>query len=98
MKIDASHVTQVAKTGTSQSSNVGETVFTVGSPVGYEYRGTVTRGTLSGKNRMVEVSIASTNDFVMQVLQIDAAINPGNSGGPLVNIKGEVIGLSLIHI
>ena len=98
VKIDASHVTQVAKTGTSQNSNVGDTDFTVGSPVGYEYRGTVTRGTLSGKNRMVEVSIASTNDFVMQVLQIDAAINPGNSGGPLVNIKGEVIGINSLKL
>ncbi len=98
VKIDASYVKQVAKIGTSQNSNVGDTVFTVGSPVGYEYRGTVTRGTLSGKNRMVEVSIASTNDFVMQVLQIDAAINPGNSGGPLVNINGEVIGINSLKL
>lgn len=98
VKIDTSHVSQVAKIGTSEDSNVGDTVFTVGSPVGYEYRGTVTRGTLSGKNRMVEVSIASTNDFVMQVLQIDAAINPGNSGGPLVNINGEVIGINSLKL
>ena len=98
VKIDASHVTQVAKLGNSENSNLGDTVFTVGSPVGYEYRGTVTRGTLSGKNRMVEVSISSTNDFVMNVLQIDAAINPGNSGGPLVNINGEVIGINSLKL
>ena len=98
VRVDASHVTEVATIGTSEKSNVGDTVITVGSPVGYEYRGTVTRGTLSGKNRMVEVSIASTNDFVMQVLQIDAAINPGNSGGPLVNVNGEVIGINSLKL
>jgi len=98
VRIDGEYVTQVAKIGNSEDSNLGDTVFTVGSPVGYEYRGTVTRGTLSGKNRLVEVSISSTNDFVMQVLQIDAAINPGNSGGPLVNINGEVIGINSLKL
>lgn len=98
VKIDVEHVTQVAKIGNSEETNLGDTIFTVGSPVGYEYRGTVTRGSLSGKNRMVEVSIASTNDFVMRVLQIDAAINPGNSGGPLVNIEGEVIGINSLKL
>ena len=98
VKVDVDSVTAVAKLGNSENSNVGDTVITVGSPVGYEYRGTVTRGTLSGKNRMVEVSVASTNDFVMNVLQIDAAINPGNSGGPLVNINGEVIGINSLKL
>ena len=98
VRIDGSHVAQVAKLGNSELMDLGDTIFTVGSPVGYEYRGTVTRGTLSGKNRMVEVSIASTNDFVMRVIQIDAAINPGNSGGPLVNINGEVIGINSLKL
>lgn len=98
VKVEKSKITQVAKLGNSENSIVGDTVITVGSPVGYEYRGTVTRGTLSGKNRMVEVSVASTNDFVMRVLQIDAAINPGNSGGPLINIKGEVIGINSLKL
>lgn len=98
VRIDAKAVIQVAKIGTSENSNLGDTIITVGTPIGYEYRGTVTRGTLSGKNRLVEVSIKSTNDFVMQVLQIDAAINPGNSGGPLVNINGEVIGINSLKL
>ena len=98
VRIDGKNINQVAKIGSSENSNVGDTVITVGSPVGYEYRGTVTRGTLSGKNRMVEVSVASSNDFVMRVLQIDAAINPGNSGGPLVNINGEVIGINSLKL
>ena len=98
IRIDVKYVTQVAKIGSSENSNIGDSVITVGSPVGYDYRGSVTRGTLSGKNRMIEVSIKTTNDFVMRVLQIDAAINPGNSGGPLVNIKGEVIGINSLKL
>lgn len=98
VRIKGDSVKQVATIGNSEKSSVGDTVVTVGSPVGYEYRGTVTRGTLSGKNRLVEVSVNTTNDFIMQVLQIDAAINPGNSGGPLVNINGEVIGINSLKL
>ncbi len=98
VKIDKKYVIEVAKLGSSEQTNLGDTIVTVGSPVGYEYRGTVTRGTLSGKNRMVEVTVKSLNDFVMKVHQIDAAINPGNSGGPLVNIKGEVIGINSLKL
>jgi len=98
IRIDEKYVTQVATIGTSEESEIGDTVFTVGTPVGYEYRGTVTRGTLSGKNRKVSVSITSTDDWRMKVLQIDAAINPGNSGGPLLNINGEVIGINSLKL
>ncbi len=98
VRIDAKYVTQVATIGNSEKSNVGDTVFTVGTPVGYEYRGTVTKGTLSGKNRMVSVSVTSSEDWIMKVLQIDAAINPGNSGGPLLNVNGEVIGINSLKL
>ena len=98
VRIDAKHVAQVATIGNSEDSNVGDTIILLGTPVKYDYRGTVTRGTLSGKNRMVEVSVVTSNDFVMNVLQTDAAINPGNSGGPLVNIKGEVIGINTLKL
>lgn len=98
VRIDAEYVTQVATIGNSEDSNLGDTVFTVGTPVGYEYRGTVTRGTLSGKNRMVSVSVTSSEDWIMKVLQIDAAINPGNSGGPLLNVNGEVIGINSLKL
>lgn len=98
VRIDAKYVKQVATIGNSENTNVGDTIFTVGTPVGYEYRGTVTRGTLSGKNRMVSVSVTSTEDWMMKVLQIDAAINPGNSGGPLLNINGEVIGINSLKL
>lgn len=80
--------------GDVSSLKLGDNIFTVGSPVGYEYRGTVTNGIVSGLDRLVEVSISGTNeDWVMEVIQTNAAVNPGNSGGPLVNAKGEVIGV-----
>ena len=79
---------------------LGDTVFTVGSPLGYNYRGSVTSGRLSGKDRMVSVSVGNSNseDWVMRVLQTDAAINPGNSGGPLLNANGEVIGINSMKL
>ena len=82
--------------GDSSKSKVGDTVFTVGSPEGSDYAGTVTKGVLSAKDRLVEVALSNseTSDYYMQVLQTDAAINPGNSGGPLCNTNGEVIGIT----
>ena len=99
IKIDKSYVKSVAKIGSSEKAKVGDTVFTIGSPMSADYAGTVTRGILSGKDRMVEVSVnSSTNDWVMNVMQTDAAINPGNSGGPLCNVSGEVIGINSMKI
>ena len=80
----------------SKKISLGDTVFTIGAPVGYEYRGTVTNGIISGLNRLVEVSVknsSSSGDYVMEVIQTNTAVNPGNSGGPLFNANGEVIGV-----
>ena len=74
--------------------NVGDTVFTVGNPMGYEYRGSITSGILSGKNRMVNLSEEETGSWQMSMYQIDAPINHGNSGGALANTNGEVIGIT----
>ena len=75
-------------------------MFTIGSPISIDYAGTVTRGILSGKDRMVAVSVgnSSSSDWIMNVMQTDAAINPGNSGGPLCNVNGEVIGVNSMKI
>lgn len=99
LQIPREKVIMVANIGSSENMNLGDVVFTVGSPMGYEYRGSVTSGVLSGKDRMISVSVSSTNnDWVMRVLQIDASINPGNSGGPLLNVNGEVIGICSLKL
>ena len=94
IRVKKSSSLSVAVIGDNTKVKLGDKVFTVGSPLGYEYRNTVTSGILSGKDRLVEVAVNSdSEDWVMEVLQIDAAVNPGNSGGPLVNTNGEVIGI-----
>lgn len=100
ISVDKKSVKKIAAIGDSTKMRLGDTVFTVGSPLGYNYRGSVTSGRLSGKDRMVSVSVgnASSNDWVMRVLQTDAAINPGNSGGPLLNSNGEVIGINSMKL
>ncbi len=89
------NVTKVAEIGDSTKIELGDTIFTVGSPLGEQYFGTVTKGIISGKNRMVSIS---SSQIVLDVIQTDAAINEGNSGGPLVNINGEVIGVNSMKI
>jgi len=99
LKIDKSKVILAATFGKSEESNIGDTIITIGSPAGYEYRGTVTSGIISGKDRLVSTSLSTTKeDYIMDAIQIDAPINPGNSGGPLVNINGEVIGICTMKL
>ncbi|MCI6899656.1 MAG: trypsin-like peptidase domain-containing protein [Tenericutes bacterium] len=95
LRIPKKYVTLVATIGKSEDMSLGDAIFTVGSPLGSDYYGSVTSGILSGKDRMVSVAVSNSrsNDWVMRVLQIDASINPGNSGGPLLNVNGEVIGI-----
>lgn len=97
LSIDPTKVIQIAKLGESSNVEIGDTVFAVGSPLGKEYMGTVTKGILSGKDRTVTVT-STNNTMMLEVLQTDAAINPGNSGGPLVNINGEVIGVNSMKL
>lgn len=81
--------------GSTESLRVGDTTFTVGAPLDNVYSWTVTRGIISGKERLVEISVDNSynTDYIMNVLQTDAAVNSGNSGGPLCNSNGEVIGV-----
>lgn len=93
LSTDVKNVSKIAEIGDSSKIELGDTIFTVGSPLGEQYFGTVTKGIISGKNRMV-----GSSQIILEVIQTDAAINEGNSGGPLVNINGEVIGVNSMKI
>ncbi|MQA89934.1 MAG: PDZ domain-containing protein [Gemmatimonas sp.] len=86
------------RVGDPADTRVGEWVLAVGNPLGLDF--TVTAGIVSAKDRSIQIISRSIEDETLQALavesfiQTDAAINPGNSGGPLVNIRGEVIGMN----
>ena len=82
------HPLPEARFGDSSQVEAGDWVMAIGNPFGYEH--TVTVGVISATSRAFRVSTGRSNDM----LQTDAAINPGNSGGPLLNIRGEVIGMN----
>ncbi len=86
VKIDASSTLVPLKLGDSDALSVGEWVVAIGSPFGLEQ--TVTAGIVSAKGRVI--GSGPYDDFI----QTDTSINPGNSGGPLINMKGEVIGIN----
>lgn len=88
LKIEASGLT-AADFGDSNSIQVGDRAFAIGSPGGIEYQNSFTGGFISAINRDVTI-----NDRVMSLIQTDTAINPGNSGGALVNTTGQVIGIT----
>ncbi len=88
----SSHDLVAANWGSSEELEVGQQVLAVGSPYGLDQ--TVTEGIISAKERRGLLDDLVFQDF----LQTDAAINPGNSGGPLVNLKGEVIGINTMII
>ena len=92
IKIDANNLT-AAPLGNSEDSRVGEWVLAVGNPLGENLTFTVTQGIISAKGRALQLPNTSTQS-IQDFIQTDAAINPGNSGGPLVNVRGEVIGIN----
>lgn len=95
IEAEGTDIPDVAKLGDSSSVQVGETAIAIGNPLGF-LEGTVTKGIISSKERVIPVDINGDGkqDFETQVIQTDASINPGNSGGALFNEKGEVIGIN----
>jgi serine protease Do len=82
-----------AEFGDSSALSVGDTALAIGNPLGLDLFGTLTVGYISGLNREIAM-----DDSVMHLIQTDAAINNGNSGGPLVNDKGQVIGINSMKL
>ena len=94
VKISSEKVTTVAEFGDSSQLSVGETAIAIGSPLGSEYANTVTQGIISSLNRNVSLKSEDGQAISTKAIQTDTAINPGNSGGPLINIQGQVIGIT----
>lgn len=89
IKIEADRPLSAIRMGTSSDLMIGETVIAVGNPFGYQH--TVTTGVVSALDRTIEPAPGVRYEGLIQT---DAPINPGNSGGPLLNIRGELIGIN----
>lgn len=89
-KINAKDLKYVSL-GDSSKIKIGETVYAIGNPIGFEFRRTVTSGIISSKNRTIKLEEESSISYMSDLIQTDATINPGNSGGPLIYPNGEVI-------
>ena len=100
LKLTADFDMTAIKCGDSSLLDQGETVLAIGSPLGIGYAGTVTQGIVSGIDRTVSVDLNDDGqeDWDMNVIQTDAAINPGNSGGALVNMAGELVGITSMKL
>ncbi len=83
----------VLKLGNSDTIEIGQTVVAIGNALG-EFRNTVSVGVISGLRRTITASGGGTSETLDEVIQTDAAINRGNSGGPLLNLRGDVIGIN----
>lgn len=92
LKVDLTGL-PAAEFGDSEELVVGDTVYAIGNPLGYELRGTLTDGIVSAINRDVWV-----DGRTMNLIQTNAALNTGNSGGPLINVYGQVVGINTIKM
>ena len=82
---------------TNGSYFVGEDVLAIGTPLALQFKHTVTKGIISATNRTIKVD-GSGGATLNNLIQHDASINPGNSGGPLINLKGQVIGINTVKV
>ncbi len=90
---DTGVIFSVARLGDSDGIRIGQSAIAIGNALG-EFRNTVSVGVISGLGRTVTATGAGMSETIQDVIQTDAAINPGNSGGPLLNLRGEVIGIN----
>lgn len=94
VKVDVDNLAP-AMLGDSKQIKVGEEAIAIGNPLGLTFQRTVTAGIVSALNRSIEVE---QGKFMDDLIQTDASINPGNSGGPLVNIRGEIVGINTVKV
>ena len=87
-----------ATLGDSNNIKIGQSVYAIGNPIGFEFQRTVTSGIISAKDRTIKFEEDGQEIYMSDLIQTDAVINPGNSGGPLINTSGQVIGINTIKI
>lgn len=101
VKINAKNLPYVSL-GDSSQVKLGQTVYAIGNPIGFEFQRTVTSGIVSATNRTIVINEGEEENekssYMENLIQTDATINPGNSGGPLINEIGEVIGVNSVKI
>lgn len=99
LKINTMREMECAELGDSDNIRIGQEVYAVGNPLGAEFQKTVTFGIISAVNRTIKIEDEEKGkSYMEELIQTDASINSGNSGGPLINNKGEVIGITSIKI
>ncbi|NIK29230.1 serine protease Do [Thalassobacillus devorans] len=100
LKMPSEEVEKAIPIGKSENIKVGEPAIAIGSPLGLQFSGSVTKGIISGKQRAIPQDFNGDGeaDWQADVIQTDAAINPGNSGGALINIEGQLIGINSMKI
>lgn len=97
VKINAKNLKYV-ELANSDNIRVGETVYAIGNPIGFEFRRTVTTGIISARDRTIKLEEDNEQSYMSNLIQTDATINPGNSGGPLIYPNGQVIGINTVKI
>lgn len=84
--------------GESENIKLGEDVYAIGNPIGFEFQRTVTKGIISGLNRTIKIEENERLSYMEDLIQTDSTINTGNSGGALINTRGELLGINTIKI
>lgn len=97
VKISATNLEAVIL-GDSDNIELGEKAYAIGNPIGVEFQRTVTSGIISGIDRTIKIDDENGTSYMEDLIQTDATINPGNSGGPLINSRGEVVGINSVKI
>lgn len=97
IKIERLGLTE-ATLGNSDEMRIGNPVYAIGNPIGVDFERTVTAGIISAMDRTIKLTENENYSYMEDLIQTDATINSGNSGGPLINEKGEVIGINSVKI
>ena len=100
LRVDKKYAKKIVNLSKNKKTQLGDSIFTITSPLGIDYKGSVTWGIISGKDRIVQTTVEekNTSNWLMRVIQIDAAINKGSSGGALFDEQGNVIGVVTLKL